>query len=151
MASKPSSLGSSLLVPCVQELAKDPLVAVPPRYIRYDQEHPIIASHDPVSEVPVIDMQRLLDQETMDCELGRLHFACKTWGFFQVHLVYPLSFLGFFFLYRNLTQVVKIVVVFMNGQTFFRVIRERSKNRKNIWTREVIIETGILINLHIPL
>jgi len=24
MASKPSSLGSSLLVPCVQELAKDP-------------------------------------------------------------------------------------------------------------------------------
>jgi len=60
-------------------------------------------------------------------------------------------FLGFFFLYRNLTEVVKIVVVFMNGQTFFRVIRERSKNRKNIWTREVIIETGILINLHIPL
>jgi hypothetical protein len=56
-----------------------------------------------------------------------------------------------FFLYRNLTQVVKIVVVFMNGQTFFRVIRERSKNRKNIWTREAIIETGILINLHIPL
>jgi hypothetical protein len=97
MASKPSSLGSSLLVPCVQELAKDLLVAVPPRYIRYDQEHPIIASHDPVSEVPVIDMQRLLDQETMDSELGRLHFACKTWGFFQVHLVYPLSFLGFFF------------------------------------------------------
>ncbi|KAJ6298249.1 hypothetical protein OIU76_019402 [Salix suchowensis] len=123
MASKATSLGSSLLVPCVQELAKDPLVAVPPRYIRYDQEHPIIASHDPVPEVPVIDMQRLLDQETMDSELGHLHLACKTWGFFQVNLVNPLSFLVFFFLYRNLTRVVKIVVVFMNDQTFFWAIR----------------------------
>ncbi|KAF2314247.1 hypothetical protein GH714_024487 [Hevea brasiliensis] len=86
MESKGSSIGSSLLVPCVQELAKEPLVAVPPRYIRPDQDHPIVAAGDDASlpEVPVIDMQRLRDEESVDSELAKLHFACKEWGFFQL-------------------------------------------------------------------
>uniref|UniRef100_A0A2C9UE38 Fe2OG dioxygenase domain-containing protein n=2 Tax=Manihot esculenta TaxID=3983 RepID=A0A2C9UE38_MANES len=86
MESKGGSVGSSLLVPCVQELAKEHLVTVPPRYIRPDQDHPIVAAGDDASllEVPVIDMQRLHDPESMDSELAKLHSACKEWGFFQL-------------------------------------------------------------------
>ncbi|KAF2285856.1 hypothetical protein GH714_008447 [Hevea brasiliensis] len=86
MESKGSSLGTSLLVPCVQELAKEPLVTVPPRYIRPDQDHPIVVVEDdaPLPEVTVIDMQRLHNQESMDSELAKLHLACKEWGFFQL-------------------------------------------------------------------
>lgn len=101
MESKASSLGSSLLVPCVQELAKEPLVTVPPRYIRLDQDQPIIADDGPVSEIPVIDMQRLLGQESMDSdsELAKLHFASKEWGFFQVRV-----YIHFYFLHINLLR-----------------------------------------------
>lgn len=86
MESKGNSLGTSLLVPCVQELAKEPLVTVPERYIRSDLDHPIVAAGDDgtLPELPVIDMQRLHLQESMESELAKLHLACKEWGFFQV-------------------------------------------------------------------
>ncbi|CAK7351779.1 unnamed protein product [Dovyalis caffra] len=85
MESKAVKLGSSLIVPCVQELAKVNIATIPARYIRPDQEQPIINPNGAsANEVPVIDMQRLLDQESMDSELTKLHFACKDWGFFQL-------------------------------------------------------------------
>jgi hypothetical protein len=86
MESKVVQFGSSLIVPCVQELAKVNTAAIPPRYIRPDQDQPtIIPSCASVNEIPVVDMQRLLDQESMDSELAKLHLACRDWGFFQVH------------------------------------------------------------------
>ncbi|KAF3449844.1 hypothetical protein FNV43_RR05923 [Rhamnella rubrinervis] len=79
--------GISLAVPSVQELAKDPsLSKVPPRYVRHDQDPVIHSLHQ---EVPVIDISKLLldsghQEEFVDSELEKLHFACKEWGFFQV-------------------------------------------------------------------
>ncbi|KAF8391139.1 hypothetical protein HHK36_023440 [Tetracentron sinense] len=84
MEAKVVSLGSSLPVPSVQELAKDPVIGVPPRYVRPDQDPPIVSDTSLVSEVPVIDMERLVSGENKDLELARLHSACKEWGFFQL-------------------------------------------------------------------
>ncbi|PKI69080.1 hypothetical protein CRG98_010549, partial [Punica granatum] len=81
-----TTLGGSLLVPSVQELAEQPLTSVPERYIRTDQEPPSMAS-DCHKEIPVIDMQRLLisgDSVESSAELHKLHSACKDWGFFQL-------------------------------------------------------------------
>lgn len=107
MESKGGSVGSSLLVPCVQELAKEHLVTVPPRYIRPDQDHPIVAAGDDASllEVPVIDMQRLHDPESMDSELAKLHSACKEWGFFQVCVYSSFSMHKI----KSKTQIITIV------------------------------------------
>nr|AFN53719.1 putative Fe(II) oxygenase superfamily protein [Linum usitatissimum] len=82
----PNKLGKCLPVPWVQELAKDPLfaAAVPPRYIR--QPHDAIVSS--AVEVPVIDLRKIVcppsTDDVADDELGRLHEACKHWGFFQL-------------------------------------------------------------------
>ncbi|CAN1847229.1 Protein SRG1 [Linum perenne] len=79
-------LGSSLPVPYVQELAKDPLLAaVPPRYIRRDDQDRPLDIINPTVQVPVIDVEKLYDDDE-DQELGRLHEACKDWGFFQVRI-----------------------------------------------------------------
>ncbi|KAI4323082.1 hypothetical protein L6164_022717 [Bauhinia variegata] len=78
--------GSSLLVPCVQELAKEKTHAIPTRYIRPDHEDSIISEADRLSEIPVIDMQNLVSEESRSSELAKLHLACKEWGFFQVSL-----------------------------------------------------------------
>ncbi|RVW95244.1 hypothetical protein CK203_034113 [Vitis vinifera] len=68
MESGLSSLGSSLLVPCVQELVKEPLTAVPHRYLRPEQDPPVLSNTtDSMPHVPIID----------------LHHACQEWGFFQ--------------------------------------------------------------------
>ncbi|KAK9074939.1 hypothetical protein SSX86_003258 [Deinandra increscens subsp. villosa] len=86
MEAKETRLGSSLLVPSVQELAKEPLSQVPSRYVRTGQE-PTATSRipsEPPPEVPIIDMQRLLSADSTDYELERLHLACKDWGFFQL-------------------------------------------------------------------
>ncbi|KAI4323081.1 hypothetical protein L6164_022717 [Bauhinia variegata] len=76
--------GSSLLVPCVQELAKEKTHAIPTRYIRPDHEDSIISEADRLSEIPVIDMQNLVSEESRSSELAKLHLACKEWGFFQL-------------------------------------------------------------------
>ncbi|KAI3717348.1 hypothetical protein L1987_68915 [Smallanthus sonchifolius] len=78
-------LGSSLLVPSVQELAKEQLLEVPPRYVRTGQE-PVLTSCLPsvAHEVPIIDMHRLVSMDSAGSELERLHLACKDWGFFQL-------------------------------------------------------------------
>ncbi|KAF8391138.1 hypothetical protein HHK36_023439 [Tetracentron sinense] len=84
MAAKGESLGSSLPVPSVQELAKDPVMGVPLRYVRPDQDPPIVSDTTLAPEVPVIDVERLVSGESKDLELARLHSACKEWGFFQL-------------------------------------------------------------------
>ncbi|CAN1808448.1 Protein SRG1 [Linum perenne] len=55
---------------------------VPERYIRRDQDPPSAASS--AVEVPVIDMQKLMDPCSSDAELHRLHQTCQNWGFFQL-------------------------------------------------------------------
>ncbi|KAK1382094.1 Thebaine 6-O-demethylase [Heracleum sosnowskyi] len=80
---KRTVLGRSLQVPSVYELAKEKIAAVPSRYVRSDQE-PILSSSSPELEVPVIDMEILLDRDVNDTELNKLHHACKEWGFFQL-------------------------------------------------------------------
>ncbi|KAF7852017.1 hypothetical protein BT93_L1111 [Corymbia citriodora subsp. variegata] len=81
-------LGGSLPVPCVQELAKEAITEVPPRYVRTDQDHPF--THDDhgslLLQVPVIDMSKLSssDSDLVESELEKLDAACRDWGFFQL-------------------------------------------------------------------
>ncbi|KAJ7978980.1 2-oxoglutarate (2OG) and Fe(II)-dependent oxygenase superfamily protein [Quillaja saponaria] len=84
MEPKPTNLGSSLLVPSVQELAKEPLSTVPSRYVRFDQDPPIISKTTCLPEVPVIDLTKLFSEDFKDFELEKFHSACKNWGFFQI-------------------------------------------------------------------
>ncbi|KAI5332890.1 hypothetical protein L3X38_023019 [Prunus dulcis] len=85
-----SLYGGSLIVPSVQELAKKPIAAIPARYIQprhHEQQDDVMFNPDHGhAEIPFIDMQKLLSQESTDSEseLARLHFACKEWGFFQL-------------------------------------------------------------------
>ncbi|KAJ8616745.1 hypothetical protein MRB53_036117 [Persea americana] len=81
---KMEAIGSSIPVPSVQELAKENMVNVPPRYIRPDQDPPLINAPLPSISIPIIDMNKLLQQESSAAELERLHSACKDWGFFQL-------------------------------------------------------------------
>ncbi|XP_017232575.1 oxoglutarate-dependent flavonoid 7-O-demethylase 1 [Daucus carota subsp. sativus] len=75
-------LGRSLQVPSVQEIAKETLAPIPSRYVRFDQK--CLVSDSDSLQVPVIDMNMLLDCELMNSELRKLHQACKEWGFFQL-------------------------------------------------------------------
>ncbi|XP_022848557.1 protein SRG1-like [Olea europaea var. sylvestris] len=82
MESKFKKLGSSLQVPDVQELAKEKSNTIPPRYQRPNQDQ--IISSLPENRIPVIDMQKLMEKDSMDTELQKLHTACQEWGFFQL-------------------------------------------------------------------
>ncbi|KAL2252151.1 protein SRG1 [Sesamum indicum] len=78
-------LGGSLPVPIVQELAKEKLATVPPRYVRPDQhQQTILSTLSSLPQIPVIDMQKLLDKYSVDSELEALNHACQEWGFFQL-------------------------------------------------------------------
>ena len=81
---KAISFGRTMAVPNVQELTKNPLTSVPPRYVHHDQDPPIISLNSSSPQVPIIDMQRLLSEDFMDSELQKLDHACREWGFFQV-------------------------------------------------------------------
>ncbi|OMO80307.1 Oxoglutarate/iron-dependent dioxygenase [Corchorus olitorius] len=78
-----AKLGRSLIVPCVQELAKKPLLKLPPRYVRTDEDY-FLPNTQNLPQVPVIDLQKLVSGEFKDMELQQLHHACKNWGFFQL-------------------------------------------------------------------
>lgn len=85
MEPKDISFAVSLVVPSVQELVKEPLTRIPPRYIRLDQDPPVISSSlSSNPELPIIDMKLLLSPDSVDSELEKLHLACRDWGFFQV-------------------------------------------------------------------
>ncbi|KAK6917259.1 Non-hem dioxygenase N-terminal domain [Dillenia turbinata] len=75
------NFGKSLMVPCVQELARQPITNIPPRYIRADDDRSIAVF---TPSVPVIDLQRLLHEDPLNSEMVKLHSACKEWGFFQI-------------------------------------------------------------------
>ncbi|KAI3951045.1 hypothetical protein MKW92_048768 [Papaver armeniacum] len=84
---KQENFGASLLVPNVQELAKQSPEQVPDRYIRSDQDSVTnISGPSMTDQIPVIDLQSLLSPDPIigEFELERLHSACKEWGFFQV-------------------------------------------------------------------
>ena len=86
-AQKLTSLGGSLMVPSVQELAKKTLTTVPPRYLRPERDTPFLSDSSTTCSsihVPVIDFHRLVSGDVLDSELDKLHYACKDWGFFQV-------------------------------------------------------------------
>ncbi|KAA3476843.1 protein SRG1-like [Gossypium australe] len=119
MNSELAKLGSSLLVPSVQELAKNPLKEVPPRYVRTDEDSPIISRTNPLPQVPVIDMQKLSSKQ----ELEQLHYACKEWGFFQLinHGVSP-----------SLVEKMK-----METQEFFNLPMEE---KKKVWQKPDEVE-----------
>ncbi|MED6199121.1 hypothetical protein PIB30_072954 [Stylosanthes scabra] len=74
-----SKIGSSLLVPSVQELAKQSISQVPDRYHVPKQEDTPNTCSFP--QVPIIDLNKLLSQDPF--ELHKLDNACKEWGFFQ--------------------------------------------------------------------
>ncbi|WCJ32347.1 2-oxoglutarate (2OG) and Fe(II)-dependent oxygenase superfamily protein [Euphorbia peplus] len=79
MEKKVVKLGSSLLVPCVQELAKNKDCNIPDRYIQLQDQDILDIQND--DEIPVIDFHRLVSEPS---ELARLHYACQHWGFFQL-------------------------------------------------------------------
>ncbi|WJX63276.1 hypothetical protein P8452_48186 [Trifolium repens] len=77
---------SSILVPSVQELAKEPLTYVPERYVLPDQDTVVLSNTTSLPQIPVIDLGKLLSQDLnlKGHELEKLHYACKEWGFFQL-------------------------------------------------------------------
>ncbi|KAK3431060.1 hypothetical protein EUGRSUZ_E02895 [Eucalyptus grandis] len=83
-----TKLGGSLPVPSVQELAKEAITEVPPRYVRPDQDHSFMHADLGTSllQVPVIDLSKLSssNEDLMESELENLHVACRDWGFFQL-------------------------------------------------------------------
>ncbi|KAL2931099.1 Protein SRG1 [Bienertia sinuspersici] len=76
------NFGKSIIVPSVQELVKESITNIPSRYVRDHLDRPI--DHSSSSSIPVIDLEKLLHDESVESELANLHFACKEWGFFQV-------------------------------------------------------------------
>ncbi|KAL1829607.1 hypothetical protein DCAR_0208949 [Daucus carota subsp. sativus] len=78
------NFGRSLIVPSVQELAKQPLIKIPPRYVHHDgpqQDSSTLL----YPSVPIIDFHNLSSGDSLyDHELEKLHNACQQWGFFQV-------------------------------------------------------------------
>jgi len=76
-----SKYGTSLLVPSVHELVKQPITKVPDQYLHPNQDPPDI-SNTTLPQVPVIDLSKLLSEDVT--ELEKLDDACKEWGFFQV-------------------------------------------------------------------
>ncbi|KAG8385355.1 hypothetical protein BUALT_Bualt03G0034500 [Buddleja alternifolia] len=79
-----TKIASSVKVPIVQELVKEKLTTVPPRYHRRDNDHLILSDPSSLPEIPVINMQNLLNTDLMDSELHKLDKASQEWGFFQL-------------------------------------------------------------------
>ena len=73
-------LGGSVLVANVQALASSYSGDVPLRYL-LPELHAEEVLVDESLPIPTIDMRKLLVD---DDEMGKLHLACKEWGFFQV-------------------------------------------------------------------
>ncbi|WJX57930.1 hypothetical protein P8452_43437 [Trifolium repens] len=74
--------GTSLLVPSVQELAKQPNIEVPEKYLQPNQESIVVSNTTSLPQVPIIDQCKLLSEDANVLE--KLDQACKEWGFFQV-------------------------------------------------------------------
>ncbi|CAM0943413.1 unnamed protein product [Alopecurus aequalis] len=90
---KPRNLGSSLPVPNVQDLAARPedLALTPTllhRYLRPESNTADLllgaTADDAQEHIPIVDLGRLLDPDSLAEEAARLRSACEDWGFFQV-------------------------------------------------------------------
>jgi len=81
--------GGSLPVPNVQALAQNYNISeeqIPERYIRLEETaEEVIGGHDISSAIPIIDLNKLLDQQSSKEECAKLGSACRQWGFFQVY------------------------------------------------------------------
>ncbi|MCH96289.1 protein SRG1-like [Trifolium medium] len=77
-----SKLGTSLLVPSVQEIAKQHNIQVPQQYLQPNQDPIDVSNTTSLQQVPIIDLSKLLSEDSL--ELEKLDHACKEWGFFQV-------------------------------------------------------------------
>ncbi|GAB4831551.1 hypothetical protein Ancab_005560 [Ancistrocladus abbreviatus] len=75
------TFGNSLFVPSVCELAKQTLDAVPPRYLRSNEEISAVPT-DRSLQVPVLNMESLVNGD--EAELKKFHSTCQEWGFFQL-------------------------------------------------------------------
>ncbi|KAL5774120.1 hypothetical protein ACOSP7_011677 [Xanthoceras sorbifolium] len=104
-------MGGSLPVPSVQELAKQSLSRVPPRYVRPDQDPIFISNTTSSPQVPLVDLFRLLSGDST--ELEKFHYACKEWGFFQL-INHGVS--------TSLVEKVKVEI-----QEFFKLTMEEKK------------------------
>ncbi|TVU44226.1 hypothetical protein EJB05_03662, partial [Eragrostis curvula] len=82
---KPRSLGSSLPVANVQDLAARSGDLTPQVLHRYLRDAEVLSnSNDDAASVPIVNLGRLLDPEHADEESAKLRYACEDWGFFQV-------------------------------------------------------------------
>ncbi|CAK9156903.1 unnamed protein product [Ilex paraguariensis] len=79
-----ATFGGSIVVPYVQEVAKESLKTVPKRYVQPDQDPPFTSYATSPLDIPIIDMERLLCGDNVMLELQKLDSACKEWGFFQL-------------------------------------------------------------------
>ena len=62
---------------------------IPDRFIRTNEVQAagaVVAGEDEASELPVVDMARLLGPELSASETAKLGSACREWGFFQVRI-----------------------------------------------------------------
>ena len=85
---RPRNLGGSMKTPNVQALAADQnklTAEIMERYIRPEMNGDDMFSDDSSEEIPVIDMNRLMDEMFREEEASKLKHACEEWGFFQVY------------------------------------------------------------------
>ena len=105
--------GTSLLVPSVQELVKQPITNIPERYVHPNQDPIVVSNTNSLPQVPVIDLHKLLSDDAT--ELQNFDHACRGWGFFQVSIAFNLP------VYLNLIAILvlyfiaitKIVPIFL--------------------------------------
>jgi len=100
--------GTSLLVPSVQELVKQPITKVPEQYLQPNQDLVVVCNTTSLPQVPVIDLHKLLSNDTI--ELENFDHACREWGFFQVYLAYSYTrYLLYYIFYRfKIKPIIKI-------------------------------------------
>lgn len=77
-----SKFGTSILVPSVQDLAKQLSTQVPEQYLHPNQDPIVVSNATSLQQVPIIDLSKLLSEDAFEVE--KLDHACKEWGFFQV-------------------------------------------------------------------
>ncbi|CAN6288801.1 unnamed protein product [Urochloa humidicola] len=80
--------GTSIPVPNVQALAQTYNRSdeqIPERYIRVEElAEQVISGHSISSAIPIIDLNKLNDQQSSKEECAKLGSACSQWGFFQL-------------------------------------------------------------------
>lgn len=85
--------GTSYPVTNVQALASNYSGDIPLRFHR-PELHSEEVLVDESLQIPTIDMNKLMvEDEDDNHEIGKLHLACKEWGFFQVLIIFICLFI----------------------------------------------------------